>query len=167
MMSAVEALNVSLSEGRGVDLNLMSSVYPDVSEDMMISELGETVMIDVERYIDDKTVHYVTKDKFLSGDVLAKRDCINSLIEDGDTQADWERYLELILSVVPEPVVLSDIDFSIGSSWIPSNVVSQWVFNELLDEKVGLHSEEAKSLIVTSRIGRGFIERLLNRYMSR
>ena len=167
VMSAVEALNVSLSEGRGVDLNLMSSVYPDVSEDMMISELGETVMIDVERYIDDKTVHYVTKDKFLSGDVLAKRDCINSLIEDGDTQADWERYLELILSVVPEPVVLSDIDFSIGSSWIPSNVVSQWVFNELLDEKVGLHSEEAKSLIVTSRIGRGFNERLLNCYMSR
>ena len=167
VMSAVEALNVSLSEGRGVDLNLMSSVYPDVSEDMMISELGETVMVDVERYIDDKTVHYVTKDKFLSGDVLAKRDCINSLIEDGDTQADWERYLELILSVVPEPVVLSDIDFSIGSSWIPSNVVSQWVFNELLDEKVGLHSEEAKSLLVTSRIGRGFNERLLNRYMSR
>lgn len=167
VMSAVEALNVSLSEGRGVDLNLMSSVYPDVSEDMMISELGETVMIDVERYIDDKTVHYVTKDKFLSGDVLAKRDCINSLIEDGDTQADWERYLELILSVVPEPVVLSDIDFSIGSSWIPSNVVSQWVFSELLDEKVGLHSEEAKALLVTSRIGRGFNERLLNRYMSR
>ena len=167
VMSAVEALNVSLSEGRGVDLNLMSSVYPDVSENMMISELGETVMIDVERYIDDKTVHYVTKDKFLSGDVLAKRDCINSLIEDGDTQADWERYLELILSVVPEPVVLSDIDFSIGSSWIPSNVVSQWVFNELLDEKVGLHSEEAKSLLVTSRIGRGFNERLLNCYMSR
>ncbi|MFR3189296.1 MAG: hypothetical protein ACLTNP_03105 [Streptococcus salivarius] len=61
VMSAVEALNVSLSEGRGVDLNLMSSVYPDVSEDMMISELGETVMIEVERYIDDKTVHYVTK----------------------------------------------------------------------------------------------------------
>ena len=167
VMSAVEALNVSLSEGRGVDLNLMSSVYPDVSEDMMISELGETVMIDVERYIDDKTVHYVTRDKFLSGDVLAKRDCINSLIEDGDTQADWERYLELILSVVPEPVVLSDIDFSIGSSWIPSNVVSQWVFSELLDEKVGLHSEEAKSLLVTSRIGRGFNERLLNCYMSR
>ena len=167
VMSAVEALNVSLSEGRGVDLNLMSSVYPDVSEDMMISELGETVMIDVERYIDDKTVHYVTKDKFLSGDVLAKRDCINSLIEDGDTQADWERYLELILSVVPEPVVLSDIDFSIGSSWIPSNVVSQWVFNELLDEKVGLHSEEAKSLLVKSRIGQGFNERLLNCYMSR
>lgn len=167
VMSAVEALNVSLSEGRGVDLNLMSSVYPDVSEDMMISELGETVMIDVERYIDDKTVHYVTKDKFLSGDVLAKRDCINSLIEDGDTQADWERYLELILSVVPESVVLSDIDFSIGSSWIPSNVVSQWVFSELLDEKVGLHSEEAKSLLVTSRIGRGFNERLLNCYMSR
>lgn len=167
VMSAVEALNVSLSEGRGVDLNLMSSVYPDVSEDMMISELGEIVMIDVERYIDDKTVHYVTKDKFLSGDVLAKRDCINSLIEDGDTQADWERYLELILSVVPEPVVLSDIDFSIGSSWIPSNVVSQWVFNELLDEKVGLHSEEAKSLLVKSRIGRGFNERLLNCYMSR
>lgn len=167
VMSAVEALNVSLSEGRGVDLNLMSSVYPDVSEDMMISELGETVMIDVERYIDDKTVHYVTKDKFLSGDVLAKRDCINSLIEDGDTQADWERYLELILSVVPEPVVLSDIDFSIGSSWIPSNVVSQWVFSELLDEKVGLHSEEAKSLLVKSRIVRGFNERLLNCYMSR
>lgn len=167
VMSAVEALNVSLSEGRGVDLNLMSSVYPDVSEDMMISELGETVMLDVERYVDDKTVHYVTKDKFLSGDVLAKRDCINSLIEDGDTQADWERYLELILSVVPEPVVLSDIDFSIGSSWIPSNVVSQWVFSELLDEKVGLHSEEAKALLVTSRIGRGFNERLLNRYMSR
>lgn len=167
VMSAVEALNVSLSEGRGVDLNLMSSVYSDVSEDMMISELGETVMIDVERYIDDKTVHYVTKDKFLSGDVLAKRDCINSLIEDGDTQADWERYLELILSVVPEPVVLSDIDFSIGSSWIPSNVVSQWVFSELLDEKVGLHSEEAKSLLVKSRIGRGFNERLLNCYMSR
>lgn len=167
VMSAVEALNVSLSEGRGVDLNLMSSVYPDVSEDMMISELGETVMIDVERYIDDKTVHYVTKDKFLSGDVLAKRDCINSLIEDGDTQADWECYLELILSVVPEPVVLSDIDFSIGSSWIPSNVVSQWVFSELLDEKVGLHSEEAKSLLVKSRIGRGFNERLLNCYMSR
>lgn len=167
VMSAVEALNVSLSEGRGVDLNLMSSVYPDVSEDMMISELGETVMIDVERYIDDKTVHYVTKDKFLSGDVLAKRDCINSLIEDGDTQVDWERYLELILSVVPEPVVLSDIDFSIGSSWIPSNVVSQWVFSELLDEKVGLHSEEAKSLLVKSRIGRGFNERLLNCYMSR
>lgn len=167
VMSAVEALNVSLSEGRGVDLNLMSSVYPDVSEDMMISELGETVMIDVERYSDDKTVHYVTKDKFLSGDVLTKRDCINSLIEDGDTQADWERYLELILSVVPEPVVLSDIDFSIGSSWIPGNVVSQWVFSNLLDEPVCLHSDEAKSLLVKSRIGRGFNERLLNRYIHR
>lgn len=161
VLSAREALNISLSEGRGVDLALMSTVYPNVSEEEMIAELGEAIMIDVERYVDSQEVAYVVKDAFLSGDVLTKRNCLNSLIENQDTMADWERYLELLTTVIPEPILFTDIEFSLGSTWIPNNVIGQWMYAVLFDETVGLHSDEANDILVSSAFGRGFNKREL------
>lgn len=76
--SALDALNSSLSDGRGVDLDYMVSIYPHHTKAEILDELGDQVVVDPEEYLHGQVV-YVSKPQFLSGDILSKIEVVKSL----------------------------------------------------------------------------------------
>ena len=68
--SSLDALNSSLSDGRGVDLDYMVSIYPHYTKTEILDELGDQVLVDPEEYLHGQVV-YVSKPQFLSGDILS------------------------------------------------------------------------------------------------
>lgn len=49
--TALDALNSSLSDGRGVDLDYMVSIYPEHSQAAILDELGDQILMDPESYL--------------------------------------------------------------------------------------------------------------------
>ena len=52
--TALDALNSSLSDGRGVDLDYMVSIYPEHSQAAILDELGDQILMDPESYLRGK-----------------------------------------------------------------------------------------------------------------
>lgn len=166
--SAYEALMTSLSEGRGVDFDLMMSVYPNSTKDSLVEELGTLIMIDVEWYQQSNVIAYEIKDTALAGDVRTKRDIAQSLLEKGDNAADWEWYVEQFEQVIPEDVLITDISFNLGSAWIPNRVVGYFAWKVLGDSHDMTFEDEAcDNVITTTKIGRGIKQKFVNRIMNR
>lgn len=166
--TAVDALNTSLSEGGGVDFELMLAIYPNSTKKSVIAELGDRVLIDPQQYQRDNVVAYKVKEEVLSGDVRTKKEITEKLIEQGDSTADWEHYLKLLNQVIPEDILISDISFNLGSSWIPNNVVGMFAYHFLAgDEDITLGDYEADNVVVSTKLGRGlagdFISYTMNR----
>ena len=77
------------------------------------------------------------------------------MVDKKDTKADWEHYLSLINEVVPEPITMVDMEFNIGSMWIPNRVLGKFAYHILDGYEVDLNSDEAEGAVATSKIGRG------------
>lgn len=153
--SAEKALAISLSEGRGVDLDFIQSLYPVRDKELLITEIYSRIAPNIEKYYRQGIFEWVLKTDLLSGDVLTKRDLLTFLIEKGDAQADWSYYLTLIEEVIPEPITIADIEINLGSVWIPQNVLGKFAYQLLDDCYVDLDSNEAHEAIATSKISRG------------
>lgn len=165
---AMDALIASQSEGKGVDLEFMTYLYPGHSKEDIISELEGVIYIDVDDYYLNSTIAYTTKDKLLSGDVKTKAQRVKDMIEVGDSAADWEEYLELIKGVIPEDLVLADISFNLGSNWIPKEVIGLFMYRVLGDyPDFSIDDKEVSQIVVDSAISRGLSERLYNRLFNR
>lgn len=67
--TALDALNSSLADGRGVDFAYMMSIYQVESQMTLIEELGDLIMPDPEKYLNGELT-YVSRQDFLSGDVV-------------------------------------------------------------------------------------------------
>ena len=71
----------------------MQAIYPRHNEAQIKEELGDHILIDVQQYVEKHVVEYVTKEKFLSGDVVTKKETVEKLISQKDETADWKHYL--------------------------------------------------------------------------
>ncbi|HHT7734592.1 TPA: SNF2-related protein [Streptococcus suis] len=123
--SAKDALNTSIAEGRGVDFDFMKSLYKGKTNLDMIEELGDAVIPNPRAFGEQKAataVQYFPRNQFLSGDVVSRMEEVDALIATGETSHDWERYKEMLQEVRPERITLTDIDYKIGSRWIPDRV---------------------------------------------
>lgn len=119
--TALDALNSSLSDGRGVDLDYMVSIYPEHSQAAILDELGDQILMDPESYLRGER-KYLSKNQFLSGDILNKIEVVQLLVEENNQEYDWSHALDLLESVRPPRIHLADIEFKIGSRWIPQSV---------------------------------------------
>lgn len=122
--TAKDALNASIAEGRGVDFSFMKSIYKGKSDLDLIDELGDEIIpnpINIENVV---TPIYLPRNQFLSGDVVTRLEEIEELITSGNTSHEWGRYKEMLEAVRPERITLTDIDYKIGSRWIPERVYS-------------------------------------------
>lgn len=153
--SAEKALSISLSEGRGVDLDFMLTLYPAKNKELLLAEIYNEVAPNIEKYISQGIFEWELKTNFLSGDVVTKKELLELLVDKGDTKADWEYYLSLINEVVPEPITMVDMEFNIGSMWIPNRVLGKFAYQILDGYEVDLNSDDAERVVVTSKIGRG------------
>ncbi|MGZ7228833.1 hypothetical protein ACXWOY_09325, partial [Streptococcus pyogenes] len=78
-------------------------------------ELVDAIIPDPERYLKDREVVYVSRQDFLSGDVVTKLEVVDLLIKEDNSDFPWVYYQGLLEDVKPPRVTLADIDYRIGS----------------------------------------------------
>ena len=149
--SALDALNSSLSDGRGVDLDYMVSIYPNHDKADILDELGDQVLVDPDEYLHGQVV-YVSKPQFLSGDILSKIEVVEILILEENQEYDWQHELALLEEVRPPRITLADIDFRIGSRWIPQAVYGKFAFEAFMDRTLDLQDLEVSEVITTNPV---------------
>ena len=126
--TAQEALLLSMSEKARVDMDYMSSLTGKTEEELFSELKGEifkvpnAVMEGTERAI------YQTADEYLSGDVRRKLYLARFFSEDNPEFAENVKALE---AAQPEPLKATEIDVRLGSMWVPSEYVEQFIY-ELL-----------------------------------
>nr|WP_283265751.1 SNF2-related protein [Streptococcus dysgalactiae] len=150
--SALDALNSSLADGRGVDLDYMMSIYQTDSKASLIEELGDAIIPDPERYLNDKGVVYVSRQDFLSGDVVTKLEVVDLLIKEDNSDFPWVYYQGLLEDVKPARVTLADIDYRIGSRWIPLAVYGKFAQETFMGQTFDLTDQEVASVLEVSPI---------------
>lgn len=158
--TALDALNSSLSDGRGVDLDYMVSIYPEHSQAAILDELGDQILMDPESYLRGER-KYLSKNQFLSGDILNKIEVVQLLVEENNQEYDWNHALDLLESVRPPRIHLADIEFKIGSRWIPQFVYGKFAFECFTNREFELSSPDVEQVIEES------YNRLYNRTVSR
>ena len=144
--TALDALNSSLSDGRGVDLDYMVSIYPEHSQAAILDELGDQILIDPESYLRGER-KYLSKNQFLSGDILNKIEVVQLLAEENNQEYDWNHALDLLESVRPPRIHLADIEFKIGSRWIPQSVYGKFAFECFTNREFELSSPDVDQVI--------------------
>ena len=150
--SALDALNSSLADGRGVDLDYMMSIYQTDSKATLIEELGDAIIPDPERYLNDREVVYVSRQDFLSGDVVTKLEVVDLLIKADNSDFPWVYYQGLLEDVKPPRVTLADIDYRIGSCWIPLAVYGKFAQETFMGQTFDLTDQEVSTVLEVSPI---------------
>ena len=144
-----EALAVSLAERACVDLGFMASLMgggdkiPQVVEDLkgIIFKDPLTGSFDIEDGGTDWYKGWQTADEYLSGNVREK---LADARRAAETDPAFQVNVEALEQVQPTDLNASEISVRLGSTWLPPDVVDQFVF-ELLDtsancqEKIHVH----------------------------
>lgn len=149
VFTALDALNSSLSDGRGVDFDYMMSIYQSVTRDSLIEELGDQIIVDPESYLNGE-VTYVSRQDFLSGDVVTKLEVVDLLIKQDNQDFSWTYYQGLLEEVRPARVTLADIDYQIGSRWLPLSVYSKFAYEAFLGQYVELTDSALNDVLTRS-----------------
>lgn len=148
--SALDALNSSLADGRGVDLDYMMSIYHTDSKATLIEELGDAIIPDPERYLQNREVVYVSRQDFLSGDVVTKLEIVDLFIKQENSDFPWQHYQNLLEEVRPQRVTLADIDYRIGSRWIPLAVYGKFAQETFMGKAFDLTDQEVATVLEIS-----------------
>lgn len=122
--SAKEALEISLNMKMKVDLAYMSSLYGQ-SEEEIISELGERIYLNPQKYYGSPYEGWEMAEEYLSGEVSAKLSYARLKAEENPI---FERNVSALLTVQPPLLMPSDISFRIGSPWIPKDYFAQFMY---------------------------------------
>lgn len=161
--SPEDALAISLSEGRGVDLDFMLSLYPPFSKnEELLLALGDRVIPNPQQYYEKSIVVWEIKEKFLSGEVSRKKEYLKAIMESGDQRYNWQHYFELLEEVEPLPVTLVDIEFGLGSNWIPRQIVGAFAYKMLTTKECAINSSEAYDCILDTITGRSLSSSFLS-----
>lgn len=127
--TATEALAVSMGEKAEVDMDYMCELTGK-SEQKIYDELQGVIFLNPlyenNRYSEQK---YLTADEYLSGNVREKLETAQkSAAVNPDTYFINVQALEL---VQPEPLTASEISVRLGATWIPPEIIQQFVFEFL------------------------------------
>lgn len=127
--TATEALAVSMGEKAEVDMDYMCELTGK-SEQEIYDELQGVIFLNPlyenNRYSEQK---YLTADEYLSGNVREKLETAQkSAAVNPDTYSINVQALE---RVQPEPLTVSEISVRLGATWIPPEIIQQFVFEFL------------------------------------
>ncbi len=130
----------------------MMSIYQTDSKATLIEELGDAIIPDPERYLNDREVVYVSRQDFLSGDVMTKLEVVDLLIKEDNSDFPWQHYQNLLEDVKPPRVTLADIDYRIGSRWIPLAVYGKFAQETFMGQTFDLTDQEVSTVLEVSPI---------------
>ena len=117
-----EALILSIQEKAKVDLEYMSELTGKDVETIIKELKGVIFKVPIEEI-------YVTADEYLSGNVRVKLKIAESLLTE---HPEYQINVEKLKEVVPKDLTASEIGIKLGATWIPTEVIRQFIF-ELLD----------------------------------
>lgn len=125
VQSPEDAIRVSLDRVGHVDVPLVAELL-DIDEAAVSKRLGELVYLDPAN---QET--YIPAAEFLSGNVRQKRKVVRELAA---ADANFQRHLDALESVIPEEVGPAEIDVKFGAAWVPVDDVSMFLEHELKKE---------------------------------
>jgi len=119
-----EALIVSLQEKAKVDLDYMSKLVEKPKEEIIEDLRG--VIFNVPSYSNSN--EWVTADEYLSGNVREKLKIAEEFAKEND---NFNINVEYLKQVVPKDLSASEIGVKLGSTWIPPEIIKQFIFETL------------------------------------
>ncbi|MBE6061919.1 MAG: helicase, partial [Clostridium sulfidigenes] len=138
--TATEALAISIAEKARVDMGFMQSLT-GLSEEQLVTDLqgvvfrslGEQDPANVPKAIFDITrCPYVTADEYLSGNVRNKLRLAKGLAEmRPDLAKQIAPNIRALEAVQPKDLDASEIDVRLGATWLPPDVVKDFMFDLL------------------------------------
>lgn len=132
--NSVDALIVSISEKARVDMAYMSELTGRTEKEL-VKDLEGSI------YKDPMQDIYVTADEYLSGNVREK---LKIAKEFAENTPEYEINVKALEQAQPKDLTASEISVRLGATWIPVEIIQQFVF-ELLKtnasnrEKIGVH----------------------------
>ena len=114
--SARDGLMAVLSERGRVDMDQIAKLYGK-STDEVVGELGDLVY--KQPYGD-----WETADAYLSGNVRQK---LKQAEDAAQVDAQFQRNVDALRKVLPEPLQPGQIYVRVGSQWIPPQVFNDWI----------------------------------------
>ena len=117
-----EALILSIQEKAKVDLDYMSELTGKDKETIINELKGVIFKVPIEEI-------YVTADEYLSGNVREKLKIAESQLNE---HPEYQINIDNLKEVIPQDLTASEIGIKLGSTWIPPEVIRQFIF-ELLD----------------------------------
>ncbi len=140
--TASEALAVSLAEKAKVDMAFMMEMTGKTEQEIYADLTGVIFLNPMHGYGNSTEEKYLTADEYLSGNVREKLEWAKRSAE--LYPEDYAANVEALEQVQPTDLNASEISVRLGSTWLPPDVVEQFVF-ELLDtsansqEKIHVH----------------------------
>ncbi len=119
--NSIDALIVSISEKARVDMEYMSSLTGKTEQEL-VKDLEGSI------YKDPMQENYVTVDEYLSGNVREK---FKIAQEFAKNDRQYEINVKALEQAQPKDLSASEISVRLGATWIPIDVVEQFMF-ELL-----------------------------------
>lgn len=123
--NAIDGLKISLAEKGRVDIKYISMLTHQ-SKGEVIQELDGLIYKNpVHSSVTDEYVGYETADEYLSGNVVEKFEIAKRLNDNGI----YDRNIEALNAVQPEPLTAVDIPWKIGLSWISVEDYQQFMYD--------------------------------------
>ena len=128
--SASEALAVSMGEKATVDMAYMCSLTGKTEQDIFADLKGVIFLNPLYGYGDSSEPKYLMADEYLSGNVREKLALARKSAE--LYPEDYTVNVEALEKVQPKDLSASEIFVQLGSTWVPEEIVQQFMF-EFLD----------------------------------
>lgn len=128
--NAREALTASLNKYAEVNLDYMAGLTGGTSDEIL-EELKEQV------FYNPMIGGYEIKDKFISGNVIAKAEHVEHYLENHPDNEAPKESLTALQEATPRPIPFEDLDFNFGERWIPTGIYSKYA-SHLFDTDVSV-----------------------------
>ncbi|OCZ49925.1 DEAD/DEAH box helicase family protein [Dehalobacter sp. TeCB1] len=127
--TAAEALAISIAEKACVDMGFMQSLT-GLSEEKLVKDLEGVIFSNPTHADADGVIRYETADAYLSGNVREKLKTARQFAEMHPNF--YSVNVTALEAVQPKDLGASEIDVRLGATWLPSEVVKDFIF-ELLE----------------------------------
>lgn len=125
--NAYEALALSLNEKGLIDIGYMNSLYGKGMEKLTEDLKGKIYQNPLTAH--DELTGWETAEEYLSGNVRRKFEAAQKAAE---TDKKYEENVKALERVLPKDLGPGDIKVQLGTTWIPSGIIDQFVY-ELLN----------------------------------
>ena len=127
--TASEALAVSIAEKAKIDMAYMCNLTGKTEQELFTELQGVIFLNPLHEYGNMNTEQYLMADEYLSGNVRDKlRIAKNSAKLYPD---DYNINVEALQKVQPKDLTASEISVRLGATWVPPEMVQQFIFETL------------------------------------
>ncbi len=127
--TAYEALQHSIMKKSRVDLDYMQYLYEKPKEEILIELRGEIFLNPIHFTGDILEGGWEIRDEYLTGDVKTKLSQAYRYVAEFP---EFQRNIDALLEVIPQDLEPSQIEYKIGSTWIPTDVYQEFM-NEIFE----------------------------------